>query len=130
MPTSKQPLVKARDTVHSSGAAILAATVASKTSLMAKIDYVAIDVGLIPQDLDKFRARISEVEDRVSGVEDLIRSDHRDHRTLQLQVRALQERAIDTENRLRRNNIRILGLPKQEEGSRPTVFTEKLLKLV
>lgn len=127
MPTSKQPLVKAGDTVHSSGAAILAATVASKTSLMAKIDYVAIDVGLIPQDLDKFRARISEVEDRVSGVEDLIRSDHR---TLQLQVRALQERAIDTENRLRRNNIRILGLPKRAEGSRPTVFTEKLLKLV
>lgn len=129
MPVSKQPPteIETGDTVHSSGAAILAAIAECKTALTSKIDFVATDVSLIRQDLDKFRMRITEVEDRISGVEDQVRSDSRDLKALQLQVCALQNRAIDTENRLRRNNIRIIGLPERAEGSCPTAFTEKLL---
>lgn len=44
----------------------------SKASLMAKIDYVAMDDGLICQDLDKFRARVTQVEDQVSSVEEWV----------------------------------------------------------
>lgn len=68
------------------------------------------------------------MEDRVSSVEDEVRSDSRDLWALQLKVRAQQERATDTESRLRQNNIHILGLPEWAEGTRPTDFTEKLLK--
>lgn len=71
-----------------------------------------MDAGLIRQDLDKFQTRISEVEERVSTVEDTVRTDSREIKALQIQVKALQERAIDTENRLRHNNVRILGLPE------------------
>lgn len=53
--------------------------------------------------------------------------DSRELKALQIQVKALQERAIDTENRLRCNNIHILGLPERAKGPRPAEFTEKLL---
>lgn len=43
-------------------------------------------------------------------------------RALQLQIRPLQEQALDTENHLGWNNIRILGLP--------TEFAEKLLTTI
>lgn len=46
---------------------------------------------------------------------------------LQLQVKALQEKSVDTENRLRRNNIRIIGLSERAEGSRPAEFAETFL---
>lgn len=127
MTSNKQPSDEAGDMAYPSGAAILAAIAECKTSLTAKIDYVATDVGHIRQDLDKFRARISEVEDRVSSVEDLARSDSRDIKALQLQVRALQERAIDTENRLRRNNIHILGLPERKALGPPNLLKNSLL---
>ena len=39
----------------------------------------------------------------------------------------MQDRAIDTESRLRRNNVRILGLPERVEGDNPITFSEKLL---
>lgn len=60
-------------------------------------------------------------------MEDAVRSDSRDPQALQWQQRALQDRAIETENRLRRNNIHILGLPERAKGSRPIEFTEQLL---
>lgn len=40
---------------------------------------------------------------------------------------ALQDRAINTESRLRRNNIRIVGLPERAEGDNPMDFSENLL---
>lgn len=40
------------------------------------------------------------------------------------------EQAIDTENRLRRNNIRILGLPKRAEGNKPSEFAGQCLSTI
>lgn len=98
---------------------ILAAITACKESLTTKIDYLTVDVGLIRQDLDKFQSWISKVEERVSTVEDTVRTDSMELKALQIQVKALQERAINTKNRLRRNNICILGPPERAEGPRP-----------
>lgn len=89
-------------------------------SLTEKIDFLTVDVSLIHQDMDKFQSHILEVEDTV-------RLDSREVKPLQLQVKALQERAVDTKNRLRWNNICILGLPERAEGPKPAEFTERLL---
>lgn len=43
------------------------------------------------------------------------------------QISALQDRATDTESRLRRNNIQIIGLPERMEGDKPVEFSQKLL---
>lgn len=107
-----------------SHAELLAAIKAGTDSVMVKIDHLVTDVSLIRHDMDKFRSRLTEAEDRVSQLEDTTRSDSRDHRALQLQVKALQEKSIDTENRLRGNNIRVLGLPGQAEGPRSAEFAE------
>lgn len=66
------------------------------------------------------------MEDRVSIVKDIVRAD-KDLHALKAQVRALQEKAVDTEGRLRRNNVQIIGLPERVEGTKPTAFSEPLL---
>lgn len=68
------------------------------------------------------------MEDRISQVEDYaVRTDSTYLRALQLQERALQEKAIDMENCLRHNHMRILNLPEHAEGSRWVEFTESFL---
>lgn len=94
------------------------------------MDLIASDVSRIRQDLDGFKTRISEVENRVSTLKDSTKSDSKEIRALQLRVRRLQEKAIDTENHPRGNNIRILGLPERAEGTISTEFTEQLLTSV
>lgn len=42
----------------------------------------------------------------------------------------MQEKAIDIENHLRLNNIRILGLPERAEGTKSSEFDEELLTSV
>lgn len=53
-----------------STATILAAIANSKSSVEGKIDTLTIKCGLIRQDMDKFRGRLTEAEQRISAVED------------------------------------------------------------
>lgn len=78
--------------------------------------------------MDKFRSRVSEAED-ISQLENSTRADSREMHALQIQVKALQDKAIDTANRLRRNNMRIIGLPERAESPRirPAEFAETFL---
>lgn len=86
-----------------------------------------MDVGLIRQDLDKVRSRLTVAENWVGLVEDAVGDNTGENRMLQSRVKLLEHRAEDSENRCRRNNIRIVGLAEGVEGKNPTVFAEKLL---
>lgn len=99
-----------------------------QSTLASKIEEVQLDVGLLRQDLDKIRSRVSEAERRVGSVEDTVNDHTASIRTLQTKVRALEYRAEDAENRSRRNNLRIVGLPEGVEGRTPALFTEELLR--
>lgn len=46
---------------------ILAAIADSKSSVEGKIYTLTIECGLIRQDMDKFRGRLTEAEHRISG---------------------------------------------------------------
>lgn len=98
-----------------------------KETLKGQMDLIASDVSQIRQDLDGFKDRVSEVENRVSTLEDSKKSDSRELQALQQQVKQLQERANETENRLRRNNVHILSLPESAEETNSTKFAEQLL---
>lgn len=87
-------------------------------------------MGLIRQDLDKIRSRITVAEQHVGAVEDTVTDHEASIRSLQTKVRALEYRAEDAENRSRRNNLRIVRLPEGVEGRNPTGFTEELLRSV
>lgn len=67
------------------------------------------------------------MENRVSMLKETTPFYSRELQAVQLQVRALQDCAIDTENRLRCNNIHVLGLPERAEGSKPMEFAENIL---
>uniref|UniRef100_H3BE48 L1 transposable element RRM domain-containing protein n=1 Tax=Latimeria chalumnae TaxID=7897 RepID=H3BE48_LATCH len=68
------------------------------------------------QCLDASERRIGDVEDRVDHIENIL-----------LEVHRLRERCDDLENRARRSNLRIVGLPEGIEGRDPVSFVEKLL---
>lgn len=77
--------------------------------------------------MDKFRECVTEVERRVSAVEDIQRDHHSDLHTLKSKVKVFEARTEDAENRNRRNNVRVLGLPQGAEGSDLVTFMEQLL---
>lgn len=109
-------------------AQLLEAIQVSTTSLTGKIEEVKIDVGLLRQDLQNLRGRVGEVEDRVSTLEDTTAPIPLKVMELEKAAAAWVQRADDLENRLRRNNLRILGLPERSEGQHPCDFTERWLK--
>lgn len=119
-PSPSPPLPQASDTT-----AILAAIEQSRASVMNRIDYLATECTLIRADLDKIRGRLTETEDRISATEDITSQHAGSLLTLQRTVQALVARADDAENRMRRNNVRVLGLP---EGDHPAEFAEVFFK--
>uniref|UniRef100_H2ZRR8 L1 transposable element RRM domain-containing protein n=1 Tax=Latimeria chalumnae TaxID=7897 RepID=H2ZRR8_LATCH len=66
--------------------------------------------------LDASERRIGDIEDRMDNVENVLSEVHR-----------LREKCDDLENRARRSNLRIVGLPEGIEGRDSISFLEKLL---
>lgn len=107
---------------------LLAAIQQSTASLTGKIDEVRIDVNLLRQDMQTLRERVKETEDRISHLEDAAAPIPERLSTLEKAASQWSMRADDLENRLRRNNVRILGLPERAEGADPCAFIESWLK--
>lgn len=100
----------------------------SLSSLTTKIDTVQLEIDLIRQDFEKVRQRVTEVERQVGDMEDMVRDHSASLHTLQVQVKHLESRAEDVEDRNRRNNLRIIGLSEGSKGSNPSDYTERLLR--
>lgn len=101
------------------------------TTLTNEVDHIQANVEFIQKDFDSFRGWVTEVEQRVSQTKDTVRDYGADLHTLKTRIKALEVRAEDAENRNRRNNLRILGLPEGAEGAEgadPTTFAEHLLQ--
>lgn len=109
---------------------IMAAIAACQTALMTKIDDLQTDITRLRYDMDKVRDRTTEAERRLGEVEDSAHATSTTVSVLQQQVETLQARAEDAENRSRRNNVRLIGLPERAEGSHPELFAEQLLREV
>lgn len=108
--------------------ALMQAITGCQTTLTAKIEQIQMEMGLVRRDMDKFRDRLSESERRIGDTEDILREHGASLRTLQLKMKAVETRAEDQENRNRRNNLRMVGLPESAEGRDPAAYTEKLLR--
>lgn len=108
-------------------AKVLEAISSCQASLTSKIKEVKIDISLVRQDLQRLNDRVTEAETRLSTVEDSLPPLQTASDCLQLQVSQMLLKQDDMENRLRRCNIRLIGLPKGAEGSDPSDFLEQLL---
>lgn len=107
---------------------LLAAIHSSTTALTGKIEEVRLDVGLLRHDMQNLRERVKETEERISQLEDGAIPVSKSVAELEKVANSWTQRADDLENRLRRNNVRILGLPERAEGNDPCAFMETWLK--
>uniref|UniRef100_H3A933 L1 transposable element RRM domain-containing protein n=1 Tax=Latimeria chalumnae TaxID=7897 RepID=H3A933_LATCH len=89
-----------------------------KTSIVKPEEVASINNKLdnITSHLDTSERRIGDIEDQVYVLENALSEIHR-----------LREKCDDLENRARRSNLRIIGLPEGIEGKDPSLFMEKLL---
>lgn len=106
----------------------MAAINASSAGLTGKMDEIKMDIGLIRQDMQSIRDRMVKVENRISLLEDTVTHMPKRILTVEKQIITCQQKTDDFENRMRRNNLRIIGLPEKVEGFNPGDFIEKWLK--
>lgn len=74
--------------------------------------------------------KIRDLEDGLTPVDSRVMDLERQYSDLVAENGKLQSRLDDMENRSRRQNIRVIGLPEKIEGSHPSVFMENLLLTV
>lgn len=106
---------------------VLEAISALQAALTTKIEEVKVDVSLVRQDLHKLKERVKTSETRLGEVEDAIPPLQTTSERMQYQINQLLAKQDDMENRLRRCNLRFIGLPEGTEGKDPTTFLEQLL---
>ncbi|KAJ1119545.1 hypothetical protein NDU88_007730 [Pleurodeles waltl] len=71
---------------------------------------------------------MEEAETRISDLEDDIGSQRATQEIMEKQLEDTQWKLTDLEDRLRRNNLRVLGIPEGVEGSDPRGFMVALFK--
>lgn len=85
-------------------------------------------LGDIKEELNKTNRRVREAEDRIEGVETRLLTMECALRNVMKVQNQHEEKLIDQERRVRRENIRLYNVPEGEEGSSTVVFVEKLLR--
>ncbi|PIO40166.1 hypothetical protein AB205_0186470 [Aquarana catesbeiana] len=98
-----------------------------QTTLTARIEEVKVDISLVRQDFQKLRDRVKDAEDILSTVEDSLPPLQNSSDNMQLQVNPLLQKQDEMENRLRRSNLRFIGLPEGVEGADPSSILEQLI---
>ena len=96
----------------------------------AKFDSFLQKIGDISKELQDTTKRVGEAEHRISAVEDVNVETEKRVACLEKVVVSLQERLDDQEDRGRRKNLRIIGLPESSEGSSAVQFMEMWLPKV
>ncbi|KAE8587398.1 hypothetical protein XENTR_v10021959 [Xenopus tropicalis] len=97
-------------------------------TLTAKIEEVKVELSLLKQDVQNIRDRTRAIEERVSTLEDCTTPLPNEITQLHKLIKQATERMEDMENRQRRSNIRVVGLPERSEGQNPELFAEKWLQ--
>ena len=84
----------------------------SREAVEHKVEEVRIDVSLLQQDLRKVTDRVTKAETRVSTAEDELATLKTRFTQLLRSMAILEDMAEDAENRSRRNNLRLIGVPE------------------
>lgn len=112
--------------------AMLAATLADhKTSLSSEFNAAFTK---LESKLESIETSISAQHQRISSLEAAATATSEDMQVIKDKLATVTEengklkaKLIDLESRSRRNNVRIVGLPEDIEGTRPTAFFSQLL---
>uniref|UniRef100_H2ZZZ3 L1 transposable element RRM domain-containing protein n=1 Tax=Latimeria chalumnae TaxID=7897 RepID=H2ZZZ3_LATCH len=99
----------------------------SNSHIEEKLIEITMTISNMDKKMEAFTKRIDEVERRVGDVEDSIQNVDSSIQNLQTKIVWLQEKADDLENRSRRSNLQLVGLPEGEEGKDSVAFLEDWL---
>lgn len=97
--------------------------------LRTDIQKTKDEVKDIRGDLDRVTTSAKSANDRVNSLQATAREDRRTVIQLQKQLDELTEKLTDLEDRSRRNNVRIVGLPEGAEGSDAVSYLKANLPL-
>lgn len=100
---------------------------ASLAALTQHMGDLKNDMGHVRQDLRKINERVKEAEERISRVEDQLPTLSQTVKTHTQQINSLLLKVDDLENRSRRSNLRLVGVPEKEEGRDPVAYFERWL---
>ena len=106
---------------------ILTAIQDTKAALEAKIDTVALDVGVLRVEHGKLADRVREVESVTTKWSPELVEIQQNIRALSDNVEVLQRRAEEAEGRSRRNNVRFMGFAEGSETPDADLFLENWL---
>lgn len=126
-PESSGPSTPDRSDINPDTQMVLEAIHACQTSLTTRIEEIKVDISLLRQDAQRTRERVTEVENRVSTLEDQAVPLSQRVDEAERTINRLHQHLDDQENRLRRCNLRFIGLPEGAEGTSPEAFLENLL---
>lgn len=100
----------------------------SLSNLCDQLKGLKEELFLINQDLQRTVVKTTTLEERLSQVEDDLNPMKQQFKAMQAQIGLYKAKMDEIENRSRRNNVRVVGLPKRCEGSHPAEFLKKWLK--
>uniref|UniRef100_H3ASN5 L1 transposable element RRM domain-containing protein n=1 Tax=Latimeria chalumnae TaxID=7897 RepID=H3ASN5_LATCH len=104
---------------------------ANSTELILQgIREIKSSISAMDKKLETYAKRLDEIEHRVGNTEDSVLSLENTVQQLRESVVKLQSKTDDLENRSRRCNLRLVGLPEGEEGRDPVSFLETWLPTV
>lgn len=98
------------------------------TALTGTVTEIKTDLAIMRHNVQKLRGRITETERRISDLEDIINPLLPKINIAGGKIASLEDKVDDLENRLHRNNLRLVGLPKRVEGSDPVAFMKSWLE--
>lgn len=90
-----------------------------------RLDTVLETVQSVQGDFNIFSGRLTEAEERLGRAEDGVVRIEKTAEVLQRTVEKLTAKVDDLENRSRRSNLRLIGLPENAEGRDVCSFLEK-----
>lgn len=106
---------------------ILLAVSNCKTSLSDLSDQlrgIRDDLFSLKQDMQEVCAWTTVLEGRLSQVEDDVNLMRQEVKIMKEQLEMCMRKMDEFENRARRKNVRVLGLPERSEGNNPTEYME------
>ena len=111
--------------VAASSSPILNAISALKEDFALRFDGLFSAIKGIQCDMKAVSLRVTEAEDRISTNEDDVASLKTQTSTMKAVIEELVSKVDELENRARRSNLRLVGLPEKVEGSDMCVFLER-----
>lgn len=111
--------------VVASSSPILSAINAMKGEFVLRFDGLLSAIEGMQSDLKAVSVRVTEAEERISTNQDDVASLKTQTNTMKAAIEELVSKVDDLENRARRSNLRLVGLPEKVEGSDMCAFLER-----